>query len=113
MTQTNTNTIHISNVNSPLEDTQGHRCKLLSPTPVLTGEEKQQQQKQLDEDYSQPRKKKSRGNRKEQHRRRRQRQRQQKLNNVISENADHTTGSLLIVTDTAENDFNDGEYVRV
>ena len=111
----NTNTIHISNVNSPLEDTQGHRCELLSPTPVLTGEEKQQQQKQQQssEDYNRHKRKKCRGNRKEQQRRRRQRQRQQKLNSSICNNAGHTNGPLIILRESDDNDFNDDEYIHV
>ena len=111
----NTNTIHVNNVHNLKEDTQGHRCELLSPTPVLTGEKKQQQQKQQQssEDYNRHRKKKCHGNRKEQHRRRRQRQRQQKLNNVISDNAGHTNGPLIIVRESDDNDFNDDEYIHV
>ena len=68
MTQNNTSSCNISSINRLLQDAQGRCYELLSPTQVLTGQEKQQQQQQQqqpDKDYSHQRKKKSRGNRKE------------------------------------------------
>ena len=108
----NTNTIHVSNVNALQEDTQVHRCQLLSSKRVvLTGQEKQQQQ-QSSEDYNRF-KKKCRGNRKEQHERRRQRRRQQKLNNTISDNTDHIKGPLNITTESSDNGLDNIEYLQV
>ena len=107
----NTNTIHVSNVHNLQEGTRGHRCELLSPTQILTGQEEQQQQSS--EDYNRHKKKKCRGNRKERLTRRRKRRRQQRLNNVVSDNAGHTNGPRIILRESDDNDFNDDEYIHI